>query len=163
MSEIVNDALRMLLNEDEEDLAAFAQREHETPVSYGEFLARIKPDLRPLPIARYTTAELLEQWRHLPAIDPHRFLADVRGSHLGVIEMSRRAPRITGLDVIRALLRGGWYITRQTGAHVIMHHVELPGLRVTVPNHAGRMLHPKTLSSILDQARLTVEEFQNLL
>lgn len=44
MSDIVNDALRAALREDEEDLAAFAEREHEKPVSYEAFLAQLKAD-----------------------------------------------------------------------------------------------------------------------
>ena len=44
MSEIVNDALRAALREDEEDLAAFAERAREEPVSYEAFLAQLKAD-----------------------------------------------------------------------------------------------------------------------
>ena len=44
MSEIVNDAVRAALREDEEDLAAFADRANEKPVSYEQFLARLKAD-----------------------------------------------------------------------------------------------------------------------
>ena len=44
MSEIVNDALRAALREDEEDLSAFADRVKEEPVSYEAFLARLKAD-----------------------------------------------------------------------------------------------------------------------
>jgi plasmid stability protein len=44
MSDIVNDALRAALREDEEDLAAFAEREHERPLSYEQFLSRLKAD-----------------------------------------------------------------------------------------------------------------------
>lgn len=44
MSDLVNDAIRAALLEDEEDLAAFAEREHETSVSYEEFLAQLKVD-----------------------------------------------------------------------------------------------------------------------
>ena len=44
MSEIVNDALRAALSEDEEDLAAFAEREREQPLTYEAFLARLKAD-----------------------------------------------------------------------------------------------------------------------
>ncbi len=39
MSEIVNDAVRELLREDEEDLAAFSCRAKEKTVSYEQFLA----------------------------------------------------------------------------------------------------------------------------
>lgn len=44
MSDIVNDAIRAALREDEEDLAAFAEREREQPMSYEAFLAQLKAD-----------------------------------------------------------------------------------------------------------------------
>ncbi len=44
MSNIVNDAVREALREDEEDLAAFAERAGETPLSYEELLAQLKAD-----------------------------------------------------------------------------------------------------------------------
>ena len=42
MSKIVNDAVRAALREDEEDLAAFAEREEEQPISYKAFRARLR-------------------------------------------------------------------------------------------------------------------------
>jgi plasmid stability protein len=44
MSDIVNDAVREALREDEQDLAAFAQRAREPSVSYEAFLAQLKAD-----------------------------------------------------------------------------------------------------------------------
>jgi plasmid stability protein len=44
MSEIVNDALRDALREDEQDLAAFSERSGETALSYEQFLAQLKAD-----------------------------------------------------------------------------------------------------------------------
>lgn len=44
MSEMVNDALRVALREDEEDLAAFAERVGEPSLSYEDFLAQLKAD-----------------------------------------------------------------------------------------------------------------------
>ena len=44
MSEIVNDAIRAVLREDEADLAAFAERAGERSLSYEEFLAQLKAD-----------------------------------------------------------------------------------------------------------------------
>jgi plasmid stability protein len=44
MSEIVNEALRASLREDEEDLAAFGERAAEPSVSYEELLAQLKAD-----------------------------------------------------------------------------------------------------------------------
>lgn len=44
MSEIVNDAVRASLREDEEDLAAFSRRSKEKTMSYEQFLAKLKAD-----------------------------------------------------------------------------------------------------------------------
>jgi len=44
MSEIVNDALRNALREDEEDLATFEERAGEKTLSYEDFLAQLKAD-----------------------------------------------------------------------------------------------------------------------
>ncbi len=44
MSDLVNDAVREALREDEEDLAAIAERQHEKTLSYEEFLAQLKAD-----------------------------------------------------------------------------------------------------------------------
>ncbi len=44
MSEIVNDAVRQALREDEEDLAAVRNRSREKSLSYEEFLVRLKAD-----------------------------------------------------------------------------------------------------------------------
>lgn len=44
MSEIVNEAIRNSLREDEEDLGAFAKRAREKTLSYEDFLAKLKAD-----------------------------------------------------------------------------------------------------------------------
>jgi plasmid stability protein len=44
MSEIVNDAIRAALREDQQDLAAFAERAGEKTLSYEEFLDQLKAD-----------------------------------------------------------------------------------------------------------------------
>ena len=42
MSDIVNEALRQTLREDQEDLAAVRSRSKERPISYEDFLAKLK-------------------------------------------------------------------------------------------------------------------------
>ena len=76
--------------------------------------------------------------------------------------MAERLPRITGRDLLRALARGGWQRVNQVGSHVHLKHPDRPG-RVTVPVHSGETLRLKTLTSILDQAGMTVEELNKLL
>lgn len=62
-----------------------------------------------------------------------------------------RLPRITGDQALRVLVRAGWKPVRQRGSHVVLCHRAHLG-RVVVPLHAGLVLKPKTLASILDQA-----------
>ena len=72
-----------------------------------------------------------------------------------------RLPRITGDEALRALRKAGWREVRRRGSHVMLHHGSRPG-RVVVPVHAGAILKPKTLLSILDQAGIDAEEFRGL-
>ncbi|MBI2908924.1 MAG: type II toxin-antitoxin system HicA family toxin [Chloroflexi bacterium] len=76
--------------------------------------------------------------------------------------MSPRLPRITGAELFRALKRDGWYESRQSGSHVILRHPNKAG-HVTIPLHAGRIIPPGLLSSILDDAGLSVDDLRRLL
>lgn len=75
--------------------------------------------------------------------------------------MNSCLPRVTAAQVIRALDKIDFVLTRQSGSHKIYKNAA--GRRVTVPFHAGKILHPKVLKSILADAGLTVEEFTQLL
>ena len=77
--------------------------------------------------------------------------------------MSPKQPRVTGMEVVRALKRAGWYVERTHGSHVYLKHPGYLHLRVTVAVHSGETIKPKTLQSILKQAQLTVSEFLELL
>jgi len=75
--------------------------------------------------------------------------------------VTARMPRVSGKDVVRALRRSGFTLTHIEGSH---HYLVSPaGKLVTVPVHGKKILKPKTLKSILEQAGLTVEELINLL
>lgn len=73
-----------------------------------------------------------------------------------------RLPRVTAAEALRALRRDGWNVDRQSGSHIILMHLTRPG-RVTIARHAGAIIKPKTLATILDQAGLTIEAFHKLL
>jgi predicted RNA binding protein YcfA (HicA-like mRNA interferase family) len=75
--------------------------------------------------------------------------------------MSEKLPRVKAYDVIRTLERAGFSLSRQSGSHKIYKNKE--GKRVTVPYHAGKILHPKVLISILRDADMTVDRFKELL
>ena len=67
-------------------------------------------------------------------------------------------PRISSREAIRALEHLGFKQVRQTGSHVVMKkETEAGEIGCVVPVH--RELKVGTLSSILKQAQVTVEEF----
>jgi predicted RNA binding protein YcfA (HicA-like mRNA interferase family) len=73
--------------------------------------------------------------------------------------MAKKLPALKPKVVIRALERSGFYIHHTTGSHYILKKEKF---RVTVPYH-NKDLKPGTLSSIIEQAGLTVKEFIDLL
>lgn len=75
--------------------------------------------------------------------------------------MSARLPRITASQIIKVLERAGFFFARQSGSHVIYKNAE--GRRATVPFHAGKILHPRVLKSIMKEANLDIDELQDLL
>jgi predicted RNA binding protein YcfA (HicA-like mRNA interferase family) len=69
-----------------------------------------------------------------------------------------KMPRIPSREAIRALERLGFEQVRQTGSHVVLKKETEEGeIGCVVPVH--RELKVGTLSGILKQAQVTVEEF----
>ena len=69
-----------------------------------------------------------------------------------------KLPRISSREVIRSLERLGFEQVRQTGSHVVMKKETEEGkIGCVVPLH--QELKVGTLSGILKQAQVTVEEF----
>ena len=72
-----------------------------------------------------------------------------------------RLPRLTGREVVDALVKGGFSIAHQRGSHLIMKN---PDSRSTVvPIHAAEVIGPGLLSKILRDAELTRDELYNLI
>lgn len=72
-------------------------------------------------------------------------------------------PSVKPDDVIKALQRAGFYISRQKGSHVQMRRDEPPPAR-TVPVPTGKKPLPRgTLRAILRQAAMSVDELIDLL
>lgn len=67
-----------------------------------------------------------------------------------------KLPRLTSAQIIRIIEKRGFRLSRQSGSHMIFKNEE--GRRVTIPYHAGKILHPKLLKSILNDADISVEE-----
>jgi predicted RNA binding protein YcfA (HicA-like mRNA interferase family) len=73
-----------------------------------------------------------------------------------------KLPIIKGHEVLRVLLKAGFYIHHQSGSHARLFHKERPELRVTIPVHK-KDLPEKTLRSILKQADIKDTEFLKLM
>ena len=71
-----------------------------------------------------------------------------------------KLPVISGAKAVKAFERAGWRQDRQRGSHVVMLK-ELEIASLSVPQH--RELAPGTLRSLIRAARLTVDEFVDLL
>lgn len=67
-----------------------------------------------------------------------------------------RIAQLTGERLVRALVRLGWAVERQSGSHVILSHVGRPP--VTVPKHRGKTLKEGTARGILKSAGVTEEQ-----
>jgi predicted RNA binding protein YcfA (HicA-like mRNA interferase family) len=72
--------------------------------------------------------------------------------------LSERLPRLTAREIIAVLERRGFLLARSSGSHQIYKNSS--GKRVTVPAHAGKILHPKVLQSILKDLDMTAEELR---
>jgi predicted RNA binding protein YcfA (HicA-like mRNA interferase family) len=70
-------------------------------------------------------------------------------------------PRISGREVVNALLRMGYEHDRQRGSHIILRQTTYPHRRIVVPDH--KEIAKGTLRSIIRETGLTVEEFKALL
>jgi predicted RNA binding protein YcfA (HicA-like mRNA interferase family) len=72
-----------------------------------------------------------------------------------------KIPRITAKRIISVLKKRGFVLDRQVGSHMI--YINQVGQRTTVPSHAGKILHPKTLKSILHDTDISVEDLRDVL
>lgn len=73
-----------------------------------------------------------------------------------------KVPSLPYTQVLYALQRNGWVVVRQRGSHIrLQKHTPSETLKVTVPTH--RPIKRSTLSHILKQAQLSVEDFMLLL
>lgn len=73
-----------------------------------------------------------------------------------------KVPSLNYDQVVRALRRDGWVVVRQRGSHIrLQKHTPDETLKLILPAH--RPIKRSTLSHILKQARLTVEQLDRLL
>ena len=71
--------------------------------------------------------------------------------------MSEKLPRVPADRIITLLRKRGFVCVRQSGSHKIFKNEA--GIRVTVPDHAGKILHPKIVKQICRDAGISPDEF----
>jgi predicted RNA binding protein YcfA (HicA-like mRNA interferase family) len=76
--------------------------------------------------------------------------------------MSERLGSLKPREVIRVLLKAGFYVHETSGSHIQLKHPDRPG-RVTVPNHQSFDLPRPIVKSIIKQAGMSNAEFAKLL
>lgn len=76
---------------------------------------------------------------------------------------AQRLPSLKAREVIRALEKAGFVITRSKGSHHRLVHATDATRQTTVSVHKGKDMPRGTLRDILDQAGLTIDEFLDLL
>lgn len=74
--------------------------------------------------------------------------------------MSQRWPRITADEAIRIVQQFGFAQVRQSGSHKIFRNAS--GVRITIPYHKGRILHPKLVKAIARDLGIPLEDFLRL-
>ena len=75
--------------------------------------------------------------------------------------MSPKLPAVTGKDVARVAERLGFELRRQRGSHAVYVRSG-DKARVVIPMHSGADLKRKTLRGIIDDLKITVDEFSKL-
>ena len=72
-----------------------------------------------------------------------------------------RLPTITGRQMMRALERAGFTVSRTHGSHHFMRHPD--GRTTTVPVHGKETLGPGLVSKILRDVEMSRDDLQGLL
>ncbi|CAN2046836.1 Addiction module toxin, HicA family [Candidatus Magnetomoraceae bacterium gMMP-13] len=73
-----------------------------------------------------------------------------------------KVPSLNFQKVINTLRRDGWVVVRQRGSHIrLQKHTPDETLKIIIPAH--KPIKRSTLSHILKQARLSVQDFITLL
>ena len=62
--------------------------------------------------------------------------------------MSPKQKIFTARELISLAEKAGFVLSRQKGSHMIFYHST--GVRLTIPNHTSKTIHPKIVKKILE-------------
>lgn len=68
--------------------------------------------------------------------------------------MSPKNLRFTAKQIIKRVEAAGFVLSRQSGSHLIFYNSS--GIRITIPKHGVRILHPKIVKNILRDAEINL-------
>ncbi len=69
--------------------------------------------------------------------------------------------RVKGKDLVSALKRAGFEVTRIKGSHHFLRHSD--GRATTIPGHTGETIGPGLLSKILRDTKISRDDLETLL
>ena len=75
--------------------------------------------------------------------------------------MKEKLPRLNADQAIRVVEKLGFVLVRQSGSHKIYKNTK--GIRITIPYHKGKILHPKIVKCIMKDVGITSLALQELL
>ena len=73
--------------------------------------------------------------------------------------MTKKLPRLTAQELIKALKKLGFLESRTSGSHRIY---KKESKRIVVPFHSGKIIHPKIVKDVLKVCDLSLDEFIDL-
>ncbi|MCX6751474.1 MAG: type II toxin-antitoxin system HicA family toxin [Candidatus Nomurabacteria bacterium] len=66
--------------------------------------------------------------------------------------MSPKLLRFNARQIIKIIEAKGFSLSRQSGSHMIFYNKK--GVRITIPKHTSKIIHPKILKNILRDAEI---------
>lgn len=75
--------------------------------------------------------------------------------------MKEKLFRLNADQAIRIVEKLGFILVRQSGSHKIYKNAK--GIRVTIPYHKGKILHPKIIKCIMKDAEINPSVLRELL
>lgn len=72
--------------------------------------------------------------------------------------MNHKLPRLNADQAIKLVEKLGFVLVRQSGSHKIYKNSR--GIRVTIPYHKGKILHPKIIRSIIKDAEIDLDSLK---
>ena len=73
-----------------------------------------------------------------------------------------KIPSLTARKIVRALKKAGFIEDRQKGSHLILIHPETKA-RTVIPIHPGKTIKKSLVRAIINDTKLSVEDFLKLL